>query len=79
MNGRILQGNNLKLLRDFPGGLLLDPFAGSGTTGCAAEMEGFRYVLMEQDPLDCQVAGARCRHWANIHYELTAQYTLFNT
>lgn len=32
-----------------PGGLILDPFAGSGTTGEAAIAEGMRAVLIEQD------------------------------
>jgi DNA modification methylase len=32
-----------------PGGLVLDPFAGSGTTGEAALLEGFRCVLIERD------------------------------
>lgn len=32
-----------------PGGLVLDPFAGSGTTGEAALLEGFRSVLVELD------------------------------
>jgi len=30
-----------------PGGIVLDPFAGSGTTGIAALKEGFQYVLIE--------------------------------
>ena len=38
--------------RDFqmvasPNGLVLDPFAGSGTTGEAAALEGFRAVLID--------------------------------
>ncbi|HZL06475.1 MAG TPA: DNA methyltransferase [Coriobacteriia bacterium] len=32
-----------------PGGLVLDPFAGSGTTGEACVVEGFRCVLIEND------------------------------
>lgn len=31
-------------------GVVLDPFAGSGTTGQAARIEGFRSVLIEKDP-----------------------------
>jgi hypothetical protein len=31
-----------------PGGLVLDPFAGSGTTGEACALEGFRCLLIEQ-------------------------------
>lgn len=33
-----------------PGGAVLDPFAGSGTTGEAAFREGFRAVLIEREP-----------------------------
>jgi site-specific DNA-methyltransferase (adenine-specific) len=32
-----------------PGGLVLDPFAGSGTTGEACLLEGFRAVLIERE------------------------------
>lgn len=32
-----------------PGGVVLDPFAGSGTTGEAALMEGMRCVLIERE------------------------------
>lgn len=33
-----------------PGGLVLDPFAGSGTTGVACIEEGFDFLLMEREP-----------------------------
>lgn len=32
-----------------PGGLVLDPFAGSGSTGRAAHIEGFSAILIEED------------------------------
>jgi DNA modification methylase len=32
-----------------PGGVVLDPFTGSGTTGRAALEEGFRFVGIEVD------------------------------
>jgi len=32
-----------------PGGVVLDPFAGSGTTGQAAQEEGFRAILIERE------------------------------
>lgn len=33
-----------------PGGVILDPFAGSGTTGQAALDEGFKAILIEREP-----------------------------
>jgi len=42
-----------------PGGLVLDPFAGSGSTGVAALQEGFRFLGMEQDPAYGAIARAR--------------------
>jgi DNA modification methylase len=33
-----------------PGGTVLDPFAGSGTTGAAAELAGRHAILVENDP-----------------------------
>lgn len=35
------------------GGIVLDPFAGTGTTGQAAMLEGFKYILIERDPQYC--------------------------
>jgi site-specific DNA-methyltransferase (adenine-specific) len=45
-----------------PGGTVLDPFAGSGTTGLAARAEGFEAILMEQDPAHVQTIVARYRN-----------------
>lgn len=42
-----------------PGGLILDPFAGSGSTGKAARLEGFRFVGFELDERYCEIARAR--------------------
>jgi site-specific DNA-methyltransferase (adenine-specific) len=42
-----------------PGGLVLDPFTGSGTTGIAALREGFSFVGFEQDPEYVEIARAR--------------------
>lgn len=33
-----------------PDGLILDPFAGTGTTGEAAHLEGFSSILIEREP-----------------------------
>lgn len=42
-----------------PGGLILDPFAGSGSTGIAAHKEGFDYVLIEIDEEYAHIAKMR--------------------
>lgn len=47
-----------------PGGTVLDPFAGSGTTGLAAQAEGFGAVLIEREPEYVEIALARNAHLA---------------
>jgi DNA modification methylase len=42
-----------------PGNLVIDPFAGSGTTGVAAMRTGRRAILIEQDEKHCAVAANR--------------------
>lgn len=44
-------------------GLVLDPFCGSGTTGCAAVREGKRFLGFEQDPAFVAFSRARIAHW----------------
>ena len=46
-----------------PGGLVLDPFTGSGTTGCAAVLEGFRFLGFELSEEYATIARARIAHW----------------
>jgi hypothetical protein len=46
-----------------PGGVVLDPFAGSGTTLVAATIEGFESIGMELDAHYCDIAEARVKHW----------------
>ncbi len=43
------------------GGLVLDPFAGSGSTGKAAIAEGFQFIGIELDPEYATIAEARIR------------------
>jgi site-specific DNA-methyltransferase (adenine-specific) len=45
------------------GGLVLDCFMGSGTTGIAAVLEGARFVGIEQRPAMVEVARQRIAHW----------------
>lgn len=42
-----------------PGGMVLDPFMGSGTTGVAAVLEGRRFIGIELDPAHFEVACRR--------------------
>jgi site-specific DNA-methyltransferase (adenine-specific) len=42
-----------------PGGVLLDPFAGSGTTGLAAIAEGRKAILIEREERYCEIAARR--------------------
>lgn len=45
-----------------PGGVVLDPFMGSGTTGKAAILEGFRFIGCEMDEEYYKIAEARVVH-----------------
>lgn len=45
------------------GGLILDPFCGSGSTGCAAMAEGFRFLGIEREEEYVTIAELRIRHW----------------
>jgi len=47
------------------GGLVLDPFAGSGSTGVAALSEGRRFLGVERQGEYLDVACARLAHWAS--------------
>ena len=48
-----------------PGGVVLDPFMGSGSTGKAAVREGFHFMGLEMDPEYLAIAEARIKHEAN--------------
>jgi site-specific DNA-methyltransferase (adenine-specific) len=45
------------------GGIVLDPFMGSGTTGVAAEFEGRAFIGIELEPAYLKIATARIDHW----------------
>jgi DNA modification methylase len=46
-----------------PGGTVLDPFLGSGTTGCAAALEGFDFIGIEREAEYLDIAKARIEFW----------------
>lgn len=47
------------------GGLVLDPFCGSGSTGAAAVLEGRRFIGIERERSFAPIARARIAHWAS--------------
>ena len=52
-----------------PDGLILDPFNGSGSTGCAAVLEGFRYLGAELEPEYVEIARRRIAYWESQRSE----------
>lgn len=52
-----------------PGGVVLDPFMGSGSTGKAAVREGFRFIGIEMDAEYLAIAEARIAHEAGKQSE----------
>ncbi len=49
-----------------PGGMVLDPFTGSGSTGAAAVLEGRQFLGIEREPEYVDIACARLTHWAEV-------------
>ncbi len=50
-----------------PGGTVLDPFMGSGSTGKAAIREGFKFIGIDLDPAHVEIARARILHEQSKH------------
>ncbi|RTA29630.1 hypothetical protein e2701_00063 [Klebsiella phage e270.1] len=48
-----------------PGGKVLDPFTGSGSTGKACAIEGFDFIGFEMDPHYCEIAKQRIAYVNN--------------
>ena len=46
-----------------PNGTVLDPFNGSGSTGCAATGLGFNYIGCELDPNYVDISNKRIEAW----------------
>lgn len=56
-----------------PGGTVLDPFAGSGTTGLACSHEQFRALLIEHDPAFAELARRRINEEAGLFSPVAAE------
>lgn len=53
-----------------PGGIVLDPFMGSGTTGCAALKNGFQFIGIDREPEYIEISRRRIEHWAKEFEEV---------
>jgi site-specific DNA-methyltransferase (adenine-specific) len=47
------------------GGIVLDPFCGSGTTGAATVLERRRFIGIEREPAYAEIARTRVAHWSD--------------
>jgi DNA modification methylase len=59
-----------KLTKTPTGGVILDPFAGSGTTGLAAIAEGRDYILIEKEPEYCEIINRRIAEYTGQEIEV---------
>jgi site-specific DNA-methyltransferase (adenine-specific) len=48
-----------------PEGIILDPFTGSGSTGCAAALEGLPFLGLEISEEYAEISRARIAHWTS--------------
>ena len=58
---KVTQGDCLDGMRELPGGIVLDPFAGSGSTLIAAIETGRQFIGMELSQEYCDIAAARIK------------------
>jgi site-specific DNA-methyltransferase (adenine-specific) len=56
-----------------PGGLVLDPFMGSGSTGKAAMLEGMRFVGVDLNAEYVEIAKSRIEHALTARTELEGE------
>lgn len=56
-----------------PGGVVLDPFTGSGSTGKAALLEGFQFIGIEREQEYIEIASARINSVANDNFRMPNQ------
>jgi site-specific DNA-methyltransferase (adenine-specific) len=60
-----------------PGGTVLDPFAGSGTTGVSAIIEGYNCILCELTPEYWPIINGRLDYAMGVWFDKNRQYKLF--
>lgn len=53
-----------------PGGVILDPFMGSGSTGCAAVKLGYQFIGIERETEYIEIAKRRIEHWQKEQSQL---------
>ena len=56
-----------------PGGVVLDPFMGSGSTGKACALEGFDFIGCELDAAHVDVAEVRIAHAGGLFVEVEVE------
>lgn len=59
-------------------GIILDPFAGTGTTGIVAKKQNKRYILIDLNPKFCKIARQRL-NGDNKHGSISNRYTVYKT
>ena len=55
------------------GSKVVDPFLGSGTTGCAMSRLGHNFVGIELNPEYAKICESRIRHWMPIGTEIESE------
>ena len=63
----------VRLVGGMPNSLILDPFCGSGSTGKACMLEGFRFYGIEQDADYVEIARRRIDHARGHRTEILAE------
>jgi site-specific DNA-methyltransferase (adenine-specific) len=61
-----------RLTKTPTGGVVLDPFMGSGTTGIAAHLSGREFIGIEMDAEYFEIAKRRIEHWQAKPVQLEA-------
>jgi site-specific DNA-methyltransferase (adenine-specific) len=54
----------VRLTKTPTGGVVLDPFMGSGSTGCACALEGRDFIGIEKEPDYYEIAEKRIAYWS---------------